>query len=57
MAQPLQVTIGGYPTTVTKSDTDGSVTLAIDVGFPIGTYTLTVPQAEWQQIAAYVEKS
>ena len=50
---PLSVTIGGFATDVAK-EPDGSVTVTVHVGFPVGDQVLTIPAAEWQQIVAYV---
>jgi hypothetical protein len=52
MAAPLSLTIAGYGATVTRN-ADDSVTIAVDVGWPIGTPSFTVPADEWDEIVDY----
>jgi deoxyribose-phosphate aldolase len=48
----LQLTVSGYPVEVLK-DADGSVSITVHAGFPIGDHTITIPAAEWSEIVAY----
>lgn len=51
---PLHLTVSGYPVDVLK-DSDGSVSITVHAGFPIGDHTITIPSAEWAEIVAYTE--
>lgn len=44
-------TISGYNGSATEN-VDGSVTITVEIGFPVGSPSFTIPAAEWAAIVA-----